>query len=347
MVVSTIVVVNDRAGVPIDELTGATVPKRTWMLEDIGDAEVRIPRTALKATPENLDAYNILVIKSDYGVEDWGGVIVDRNWTQTEVVLELEDLRFLFDRRIFWGADKIPGGLTSGQAIRRVVRNVLRAEYNLPLVCAEGFLTEGLIHDHWKDDGWRDALDFTNEATRFEGTYWWVDANRMVQHAAERGTVKVEVVLEEGQNIVGTVSYKEKHRDIINDTIAAESESDTDVTAPVHNQRSIDRWGRFSDVIYGSVGGPTDTSATKTGLLRIAARSHIDQYKDPYYVFDFSVTNKDNLYENIRLGDQVRIQVPSYGFSGVYAQARILGMTLSEPSEEMRLILEVTEIYSQ
>ena len=335
----TVVIAQDRQGTNIAELDGVSVPQRTWMLKETGDAELRIPRTHWKSVRHYIEAYNRILIQSDTGAGGWTGVVARRSWQGTELVMGLEDLRFLFDRRrLSWGL--LNSGMTAGEVIATIVGDA-NVQYGLGLRITEPFEYTGLVHDPQEGWHWRDALECLDEITDWEGSYWWVDEHSDVHHAHRRGQDKPWVALLEGMHIVGTPTFSEDFTTIINDTIVASSQDeDWLVTCPYQDPDSIDNWGRFADMVL--VDWETDEGV---GFLPVA-QSHVKELKDPYSTIDMTICNKGNVYEHLREGNVVTVEIPSYGFAGLKVEAMILGRTVTEPNDQMRIILEVTKVAS-
>lgn len=334
---ATIVEVLDRLGRPIAQLDGATVPKRTRiMTEVIGDAQVRLPRTHWKALRQYLRPYNRIVVRTDNGAGVWPGVIVGYSWDGDEIELQCEDLRFLFDRRLL-GHDFDVSGLTAGAIVEKIVRYV-DEEYNVGVQIAEPMYYGGLPQPEQEPWHYADALEGLSIIVERRGGYWWVGQYGGVHYVLQRGQDLSEIALVEGRHITNVGRYMEDFKTIVNDVIATTSGEEDWVTKPIgfaDDPNSIEEWGRFGELIVVS-----DESPTK-GALDLAAEAHVERMKDPYRLLDLTLCNEDGIYQHIREGNILTVELPSYGFVGIKAEVEILGWTLNEPSEEMRIISQI------
>jgi hypothetical protein len=313
-----IVIVQDAKGVNIREFQNALVPSRTWMLDAIGNAEVQIPRTDVKATEGYLlGLIRRVKIEADNGVGAWTGIIIGKEWTP-------------------------------GQIVRAIVENVTEHHAGVNIGIGRPLDYTGLTysaHAQTEYDWgwlWSDALVKLDQlALEWDGGHWWVDANAKAHYTRKRGNPDSPVVLEEGVHIVGEVSYNEDYSDVINTTRAYSSRDEQrKITYDYSDARSIRAYGKHSDVLA------VDLDINQAVELEPMARSHVEKMKDPYRLLDFSICNHGDVFRWIREDDVISVMIPSYGHAGLFARARVLGRTLSEPSQEMRIVLEVVELLS-
>jgi len=338
--VGSIVIAQDKQGQGIAELVHAVPVSRTWMLDEVGSAEVHIARNHWMAYKGYFYPHNRMLIQSDCGVGDWTGVITGRSWSSTDLVIYLEDLRYLFDRRRLSQLCALFPDQTAGQVIAAIVADV-NAEYNLAIKTDRPFDYWGLTYSAQSDWHWRGALDALNQITEWEGSDWWLDGYGYIHHAHERGVDRRSVVIAEGLHIVGTPTFKEDFSTIVNDTIAYSSrDEDKIVTYPLVDTSSIRNWGRYGDTVV------IDEEVVESAELEPVARRHIDQNKEPYRTLDVTICNYGGIYSDFREGDLITADIPSYGFTGLKLEGRVLGRTFTEPNEQMRVVLEVESLLS-
>jgi hypothetical protein len=344
-----IVIVQDAKGVNIREFQNALVPSRTWMLDAIGNAEVQIPRTDVKATEGYLlGLIRRVKIEADNGVGAWTGIIIGKEWTPTHLVLSLEDLGASFHNKRIENGVGFAEGQTAGQIVRAIVENVTEHHAGVNIGIGRPLDYTGLTysaHAQTEYDWgwlWSDALVKLDQlALEWDGGHWWVDANAKAHYTRKRGNPDSPVVLEEGVHIVGEVSYNEDYSDVINTTRAYSSRDEQrKITYDYSDARSIRAYGKHSDVLA------VDLDINQAVELEPMARSHVEKMKDSYRLLDFSICNHGDVFRWIREDDVISVMIPSYGHAGLFARARVLGRTLSEPSQEMRIVLEVVELLS-
>lgn len=330
-----------RRGRPIAQLEPTSV-KRSWRLNEIGKAIIKIPRTSDKAEPPLFQYGNLVLIESD-DVHEWGGVLLPpRKWDQRFITLTAYSAERLLQGRLL--PRTLDGrGSKAGAVFKSMVTHVSHA-YQPNLTPGDIWGGGPKLDREWHyDDAWDAIRDL---ADAHEADLWIEPREDARGHLAfdahwfyRRGSDKSKkIALIEGVNC-SRATLRETGM-ITNQWVVIGSGDDWE-HIPV---------GKYKDLDETDVTGMWSRSMRESDVRRVQsliemAHSLVQADKWARGRFQVRVLNDDSIWNKFRVGDFVRFESPTVGFDssgevGFRGPAKVISRALDESENSMPVVLE-------
>ena len=345
---TALVKVYSRTDEYLTTLENAQLGRRSWAINKIGDLDFRLPRNDPKATEQNLGSLNLVMVKSDTGLTQWGGQIQSVSWEYPAYVYcKAKTKETLLKRHVIedWTTST---GTANREASGTIVETLLKLELSdsggIPGISVGNILSTGESIE-WTAQGadlWDDVIQgvITELDDQRVKSYVWVDADGAFNWALDRGEDKSStVVIYQGRHLTRYPKYSIDYSKIITQAIGYSNQSAwaSKYKMPQRNVPAWNKWGTLEGVVTAVNGS---SAATAEKFARMLVRANYA----PYETFDFTINNKDGIWAKFQLGDTIRAVLPLCGWrdkGGFDGRIRITGLEVVENKEHLRLIGEV------
>jgi len=335
------VLIGDRFGKVIAEVQ-PEVSEVAWRLNEIARAQMIFSKKDAKATEENLQYGNRVLIKfsSDIGLPNWGGVIdLPRGWGSSKIGVSCYGIEYLLQFRIT-GKTRAFNSVPVGKIFSSIL---IETQYDdLMGITVGSIWMGGRLHSpryHYKKlwDIIKDGLvsvescdiQFVPQHSNGYITFQAELYERLGEDKSNRWTFK------EGKNV--SSAQLTEQGSIINSftAIGAGStwgEERVTTTAVAHG--SEQKYGiRQGSEVFSNVGQQTMTDVRANYRVKTSSEPHIR----PSLV----VVNKSPAkYVRYHIGDSLRCILPTYGFGGYDETVRILAREYDVKAKSCSLVTE-------
>lgn len=330
---TAIIEVYDRHGQFLDVMTQVDFGTRTWCLDIAGDFVFQMPRTHPKATRLNLSSMNLIVARSDLGVQPWGGRIDSVTWSDpTNLTVACKSKETILQRCVVDAKQKY-SGMTAGAVIRDVVQR-----WGIDIPRNNKILKIGDIYDGGAplgeevdvtgDDVWSKTIP---DMKALSGHDCWVDADGTFNWVERRGQdVSSTVVLRSGHHIV-RATYVINFGPLITKAVAWSTDESSN--AVYEDLAAQAKYG----ILATTIDAGEDTALSLEALAQIAVSANYE----PEEKLDLYLVNREDVFSKFWIGDTVRVIIPQYGFSeygGVDMYLRVGGIEVDEQAGTMRVV---------
>lgn len=319
-------------------------PNYEWILNadpGAGRCEFTVSLKDEKCTEDYLRFGNYVLIRDEY-LPDWIGVIVERTWSADGIDILALQAEYILDKRNTPNL-KVEG--SAGSIFTQILQFTNSQILNEKVIVPTDIYTGGTSREETLgSSALTHIINIASRSGNDFNVYHFFDGNNSLRLAGnwyqQRG-VEDQTYLREGYNIELTNGIlSEDGREIVN---WLEGRGDASTTGT-----------RISTLYYDA------DSISKNGLNqgmtvfdgnRIAATledNTINKLKEklnPTKTFDITVTNIDNIFERMDIGNIYNLKINSAGFDsdgriGTQAQVRVYGMSYNSMSNKLRLAVE-------
>lgn len=313
-----------------DELLGAThyasEPNCVWVSNDIGTAELLLPRS----TPNFTDIIqwgNILRVYQPH-LPCWVGTVTGRTWVPGGVSLSLKSAEWFTTNRL--SAHSVaPGTVTAGRAAKALARSCLN---NGPSPLRLGtFDATKTCFNIWN------YADLFTELKRMAEEYnaaFWVDEDLKVHFRDKRGEdlrdPTAPLVLREGKHLYG-VTLTENAEEVVTAAIGMGSGSSLQdrVLVPRKIPNAVFFRSQLLDFDHLNREAAVKTATDKELLKRAVPRK----------VVDTRVLNLDGVWDYIRIGNKLELVIHT-AEEPTSLNVEVLGMEV-ESGGSLRVVFDV------
>jgi len=314
---------------------------RSWCLTKVGDCDFMVPRTHPKAIEANFGRLNMVVVKSDLGIPDWGGRVKKVRWDSPDWLhVWCESKETLFRRRVTEDWDDYPSSPPGAIALAIVQREILDG---LRGVKVGEVYTAGdpVSHEPCIEDIQRDTFPALRALSSGYGLLaqlehdTWVDADGTWHWTERRGKRKYDtVVLRQRRHIVGGSACQIEYDKIITRGFGLGNHADWEdkVRAVYEDAAGVAKWGILE--------GTFDARSNNQADAEAVAFNRGGNTK-PIVTVDIVINNRDGIWSKFWIGDIIRVIMPEYGWrerGGYDGAVRVVAIEVDESRETMRVL---------
>jgi hypothetical protein len=330
----------DRTGKILAELDGVTVGPVSWRLNAVGRAEFIINKNDAKATQDNLNFGNRILLEFDNGLPYWGGVIdTPRQWNDTTIKFTAYTGEYLLGFRqtgivkAFSGADV--GSIFTEMLADANAVSLLGITMGTAWSGGDGYSPEfhhGNLLEKMQNVvfGRLSTADFCIVPGESAG---YVTLTAYVYDT--RGSTKAGVALIESHNLTNILLNEQGP--IVNSwaIVGKGTEWSVDrLEGTAEDTTSIEAYGRREAFELQA------EQTEQTAVDNIAA-NRLATHKDPRSILKASATNDaPALFADYDVGDTISVLLHSYGFGGFDASIRVLTREYNPSAETCTLVFE-------
>ena len=336
------VLVADRSGAVRDELFADV--EAAWVLNGIGRAKIAIAASDPKATPENLQPSNRVLIRFENGLPDWGGVIdLPRRWEGGVIAVNAYTIEHILQYRLTDRSTTF-GGAPVGAIFARVLRE-MEAVQSEGIVLGDVWMG-GL--PHYPRYHYKSVFDVLESIHRME------QCDVVFQPMLEDGRITFLAQLQErwgedksnqhwlveGAN-VSELSFEEQGP-LCNSVVAAGAGTtwtDERLVVRADDRESVQRYGLREQLdVYADV--------SRQGTLEMHARARLLQAW-PALRFGLTVADADPArFGDYDVGDILVLEAP-YARWGYRGKVRVIGREWNSDNGVCRLAVDEWREYQQ
>lgn len=332
--------IGNTTGTLIGELE-VNVGPISWRLNQIGRLQFTIERGNAKATSDMLRYGNRVCAQFDNGLPDWGGVIdTPRDWSYGIIQANVYSAEYVLgwrttDRGRYFTSASV------GYILRKLIEEA-QAEENLGISIGEIWYG-GEVHspDYHLDNVLKIVQDSVCDrlsTAEFEivpsvSNGQIIFTANLYERLGEDKSASVALI--EDTNLVSAAMTEVGP--IVNYWQLAGNGQNWGadrLTSMAEDRASISTYGlRMDAKVFGDVSIQETLDAHASALL--------DESNDARLVFDLDAANvAPALFADYRVGDNVWLELPSYGFSGVGQSVRVIGREFNPVTGFCRLVVE-------
>jgi hypothetical protein len=326
----------DHFGTKIDEVQADA--DRTWKISDYGRCQFILSTYDDKCTEENLEYGNYVYIDHDT-LPAWGGIIyTPREWGKHTVTVTAYSGEFIFKLR---RAEAITTETASPGNLFSIILDKANAE-------GDTRIKEGDIYTDGATLRWKlNVLKFYDEIKRLSDetkNEWRLRAK------LSNGQIRFLADWSKKLGIVRNYELKETHNIETNDRIIIEQgDIANDVLGIGNGATQISKTNivRIDDTSLGKYGlmqFARTFQQGEYGSVEVGTESTLEDMKEPSKVFSLSVLDVGDTWDNVDLGDTLKLYMSNIGFRkgtlGINTDVRITGMTYLENEGKLELVCE-------
>ena len=356
----TRIIICARDGTQLAEFNGTA--RRSWILNDHGQAEITIPKNDPKITESLLRYNNRIVLISD-NVPLWGGVIyTPRRWTDSAIIITAYSAEYLLKFRGSMDRAElnIPSDTTPAVILGLLVAAIQREE---TLGINIGNITNAQFHSgaslgnrQLAYDAIQDTIslvDTAGSAGRASNMEWDIlpifDINNRLQFSfnvyVNRGVFH-DFYLEDGHNIEASDTLMQEQGDLYNRVriwaTAEHAGASWDQETVRNSAASRALYGLLEFEGSGSIASGGEPSFAAGNL---AAGKLLSKVRFPRKTFALAAINVNNTFSRLDVGNRLRIRLAKYGFLpgggiGTDTIGRIVSMAYSDLDGKMDLVVD-------
>jgi hypothetical protein len=313
--------------------------RRTWKLNEYESATFTLSGYDAKAILSYVQ-FGRFIYVNHAKLGEWAGMIdPPRSWGYHKFEVTAYSGEYILTTMrtpLNWTGDGHPGPLSSQLVTqsdgRHDILQIGNISDNGKAIKRESHLA--IVYDEIKQWAKEAHADWDVTATVINGkiTFYlnWYD---------KKGETRL-IPLDENLNLQLSDNIMVEQGTLANDLIGYDStEKSWNNCMKSHrlDQTSIDEYGpRYS--AFAHTVGHIQSASDK------ATESTLDKQKQPRKTFDFSVLDKGEIFNNLRIGDTLPVRLTSVGFSGdgfgTNTTARILGITYEDVENKAALIMD-------
>jgi hypothetical protein len=324
-----------RDGVPLTDIKASG--KRSWLLNDIGQAEFSMATSNVKCNEEYLQFGNYLYIANDK-LPPWVGIIdPPRTWHTGFVTITAYEVPHILKYRVAKFGETLTGA--AGDIVNQLIS---AANQQSDTLIRAGYVFNGGIS---RQETIKDTVFTSIQRLQSRSGNDWsmrpdASSGQLVIYLdwLERAGIVSDVELTQGKNIQYGESPLEESGEIINDLLTTVEDTTTGaiVTIKTTAQDSITSYG-LRQYINSFMG--EDDSTTVSG----SASQFVADNKTPGITTAIVSVDKSSTFQNLRLGNVMNIRYKNVGFSGgglgMMIPIRIMGMLYDEVMNTVELQL--------
>ena len=332
------ITIYDNSGMWLAELDAQTF--RSWKLNDYGSGSFTLSTKDAKCTEQFLQFGNFVYITSDK-LPVWGGMIdTPRSWGVGTITSSIYSIEYALKSEHMPNLVQLVTG-TPGAIFQKLMTRPL-GNNTVPIVVGDIF---GKGVSDKKEYNLSNVYDSIASLSNDSGNDWdllpAIDSNGSLYFIAnwyQRKGIDSNFMLYEDHNIKLSDRLLVEQGKIIT-YVRAYGEGGAWSSKPTvfeYDEENIAKYGHRSDTL--------SVKSTGTLMLREAARTYLDENKEPRRTFDLVVLNVGDTYNHVRLGNTHKAEFYNVGFSadgiGISTKVRILQMSFDDLNNQMKLVVD-------